>query len=112
MLPINDKIKKLIEGNAIALSTIGEDGNPHCIAVAFVKVVSGDQLLITDNYMVTTPENLKKNKNVAIAFWNKGWEDNCIGYELKGEADYFTEGKWHEKARRIPENDGEPCYFK
>ena len=66
MLPINDKIKKLIEGNAIALSTIGEDGNPHCIAVAFVKVVSGDQLLITDNYMVTTPENLKKNKNVEV----------------------------------------------
>lgn len=109
MIPIDKKLKKMIEENAVALSTIGEDGGPHCIAVAFVRVVADNQLLITDNYMITTPGNLEKNNNVAIAVWNKNWEEDCVGYELKGEASYFTTGEWHEKIRQIPENEGEPC---
>ncbi|MFH0892473.1 MAG: pyridoxamine 5'-phosphate oxidase family protein [Candidatus Falkowbacteria bacterium] len=109
MLPINEKIKKLIEKNAMALSTVGEDGNPHCIAIALVQVVSSSQLLITDNYLIITPENIKRNKNVAIAVWERNWEEDCVGYELKGEAEYFTEGEWVERIKRIPENNGEPC---
>ena len=73
MTLINKTIKKLIEENAIAVSTVGADGNPHCIAVAFVKVIFDNQLLITDNYMFTTLDNLKRNKNVAIAVWNKNF---------------------------------------
>lgn len=109
MIPINKTIKKLIEENAVAVSTVGIDGNPHCIAVAYVKVVSDNQILITDNYMVTTLENLKSNKNVAIAVWNKDWKKECIGYELKGVAEYFIEGTWHDKVKQIPENEDESC---
>ena len=109
MLEIDEELKKLIEGNALALATVSEDGNPHCIAVAFVKVVSKDKILVTDNYMNETVKNIQRNPNVALVVWNKNWEEECSGYELRGVAEYFKEGKWYEMVKQIPENKGEPC---
>ena len=109
MAEIGDELKRLIEENPLALATVDEKGNLHCIAVAFVKFVSENQILITDNYMTKTRENILRNPNVALVVWNKDWEENCVGYELKGVAEYFTEGEWYEKAKQIPENEGEPC---
>ena len=54
MIQIDEKLKNLIENNALALATVDENNEPHCIAVAFAKVVSQNQSLITDNYMQTT----------------------------------------------------------
>jgi hypothetical protein len=106
---INEELKKLIEENALAFATADENGNPHCIAVGFVKVVSENQILVMDNYMVKTRKNIQRNPNVALVVWNKNWKENCVGYELKGTAEYFTNGKWHELIKQIPENKGEPC---
>jgi len=109
MVRINEELKKLIEGNALSLATVDEDGNPHCIAVGFVKVVSKNKVLVTDNYMAETIKNIKRNPQVALAVWNKDWKKDCIGYGLKGVAEYFTSGTWHDKVKEIPENEGEPC---
>lgn len=101
MVEIIPKIKKLIEANALALSTVDGNGNPHCIAVGDVKVVSKDQLLIGDNYMAETRRNLMKNKNVSLVVWCREWEKNCEGYELRGSAEYFKEGTLLEKVKEI-----------
>jgi len=45
------EIKTLIENNPIALATATEGNRPNVIGVAFVKVVSDIEVLITDNYM-------------------------------------------------------------
>ena len=39
--------KKLIETNALGLATIGKNGKPHNIAVAYVKV-EGDNIIISN----------------------------------------------------------------
>jgi len=109
MIKISPDLKKLIEENAMAFATVGEDGNPHCIGVAFIKVVSDNQILITNNYMNQTIRNILRNPNVALAVWNKNWQENCIGYLLKGKAEYFTSGEWYEKVKQMPENKNEPA---
>lgn len=101
MVEINDDVKKMIENNAMAFATVGENGNPHCIAVGDVKVVSKTQILVGDNYMVQTINNIRQNNNVSLVVWNKNWEEDCIGYELRGTAEYFTSGKWHEMIKEI-----------
>jgi predicted pyridoxine 5'-phosphate oxidase superfamily flavin-nucleotide-binding protein len=106
---IDKKLKNLIEKNALAFATVNKQGNPHCIAVGFVKVVSKNQILATDNCMVETRKNIQKNPNVVLAVWNKNWKEKCVGYELIGIAKYFTKGKWHEMIKKIPENRGESC---
>ena len=101
MVEINEELKRLIEENALAFSSVDEFGNPHCIAVADVRVVSKNQILVGNNYIVETTKNLQQNKNVALVVWNRNWEEDCVGYELKGAADYFTEGKWHEMVKEL-----------
>jgi len=108
-MEINQGIKNMIETNAIGLATTDKNGNPHNIAVAYLKVISNNEIIISDNHLNETIENIKRNSNVALVVWRNDWEENCIGYELKGKAEYFTKGKWIEFIKKIPENEGEPC---
>lgn len=108
-MKIDNELKKLIEDNALALASINEHGNPHCIAVAFAKVVSEDEILITNNFIVETEKNILKNPNVALTVWNKEWKEKCMGYELTGNGSYFTEGKWYDMIKEMPENKEYPC---
>ena len=107
MVDINSGIKKLIEKNALALATIDENGNPHCISVGYPKVVSKNQIVLSVIYIVETIKNIERNNNVALVVWNKNWEEVCEGYELKGKAEYFTSGKWKEFVDNLPENKNE-----
>ena len=106
MLEINGELKNLIESNPLALASVDENGNPHCIAIAYVKVVSDNQILITDAHIIETIKNIKRNPKVSLVVWNKNWEEDCFGYILKGSAEHFTEGKWYQKVSEIAENEG------
>jgi predicted pyridoxine 5'-phosphate oxidase superfamily flavin-nucleotide-binding protein len=106
---INEGMKKMIEENAMGLATISEDGKPHNIAVGFIQVVEEDILVISDNYLEETIKNLKSNPNVALVVWAENWKEHCIGYEVTGVAEYFTEGEWINFIKKIPINEGEPC---
>lgn len=99
----------MIEENALGLATTDKQGNPHNIAVAYVRVISKNQLVISDNYLKETLENIKLNNNVSLVVWAEKWKEACIGYELKGKAEYFASGKWIEFIKKIPINQGEPC---
>ncbi len=104
MAEITPEAKKMIEENPVAFATA--DGNkPNVIYVAAVKVVSPDKIIITDNYMKQTKENLEKNNNVCIAVCDK----NGKGCKLVGSAKYFATGKWKEFVEKIPENRGLPA---
>ncbi|MBU1160115.1 pyridoxamine 5'-phosphate oxidase family protein, partial [Patescibacteria group bacterium] len=101
---ITEGMKKLIEENAMGLATIGRNGKPHNIAVGFVKVISDNKLLISDNYLVETIENIKLNPAVSLVVWAINWKKNCIGFEFRGEAEYFTSGDWIEEIKKLPIN--------
>ena len=99
---INNKLKDLIEKNAMSLATVSYR-SPHVIGVAFVKIISKNQILVTNNCMNVTINNLKKNNNVALAVWDKDWN----GYQMLGTAKYFTSGKWMDFVKKMPENKNE-----
>jgi len=81
------------------------DGNPNAIGVAYVKVVAGMELIITDNYMNQTPKDIQNNKNVCLLVWDKEMK----GYKLIGEAEYLSSGKWLDFVKELPENEGLPA---
>ena len=89
----------------MAVATVDQEGNPHCIAAAFVKVVSVNQVLITNNYMNITPRNIETNHKITLAVWNSDWRNNCIGYEFIGTAEYFISGKWFDLVKKLKENE-------
>lgn len=109
MVELTPEIKKIIEENALAFATVDKTGNPHCIAVGYPKVVDKNKIIITDVAMKKTLENIQGNSNVALTVWSRNWEEKCIGYELKGKAEYFISGKWKKFVEQMPENKGLPA---
>lgn len=100
---ITGKIKELLEKEVVAFTTVSGDGRPNVIAVAFCKVIEGNKVLVTDNFMNKTRQNLVSNQHVAMAVWSKDMEN---GYQLKGRAECITEGKYKELVDKDPNNKG------
>lgn len=101
---MEDKIKEIIEKNPVALASVSNSIKPHVIVVAFAKV-KDNKIIITDNYMNKTIENLKNSPFVSLVVWNNKLE----GYKIQGEAEYFNNGKWLSFVKSIPENKNEFC---
>ena len=99
------EIKELIENSPVALATVTSSNKPNVIGVAFVKVVSDNEVLITDNYMNQTKNDILENKNICLIVWDK----DLKGFKIIGKAEYFTEGKWKKYVEEINENEGLPA---
>jgi uncharacterized protein len=103
MIEITSEIKELIENNVLALASIDNELKPNVIAVAYVKVIDSNKLLITDNFMNKTRKNILENKSVSVAVWDEKQENS---YQLKGKVEYLTEGKWKDFVNQMEENKG------
>ncbi len=99
------EIKNVIEGNPVALATIIGEDKPNVIGVAYIKVVSDHEIVVTDNYMNQTVKDITENKNVCLIVWDK----DLKGYKLVGEAEYYTDGEWKKFVEQIEENKGLPA---
>ena len=98
------KYKNLIETNPVAFASVDKNNKPNVIGVAYIKVIDGKNVLITDNYMNKTKENLTTNNNVCLAIWDKKWK----GIKIIGKAKYYTEGKYLNLVKELKENKGLP----
>lgn len=99
------KIKKLIENNPVAFATVMKNHKPNVIGVAFIKVITKNQVLVTDNYMNQTVEDITTNNNACLIVWDK----NLKGYKLVGKAKYYTTGRWKKFVEEMKENEGLPA---
>jgi len=102
---ISPALKKFIEANALGFATVNKTGKPHNIAVACVKVVK-DKIIISNAHIKESVKNLGHNNNVSLVIWNPEWEKSCVGFELLGTAKNFTDGKWLEYVKKLPDNEG------
>lgn len=96
-------IQEQLESAVIAVATITPKFKPHNIAIMYAKV-KDNQVVITDNYMESTVENIKKNKAVSLVFWEG--ED---GWRIDGDAQYFNSGNWLDYVKSLEENEGLPA---
>ena len=78
---------------------------PNLAVVAYVKVIDDIKLLITDNFLGGTINNISKNNHVCLTTYDKNWS----GLKLHGTAEYFTSGKWLKQVKQMPENKGLPA---
>jgi len=104
VMKINKDLKELIESNPVSVSTVNSNKVPHTIYVMYIKIIGEDKILITDNYMKKTKENILQNNKVALSI--------LVGdaaFELNGIAEYFSVGDYVEQVKKIPENKGFPC---
>lgn len=92
MAKITDEIKEVAsKTKGWALATVSKDGTPNVVPIGIAKVHSENEIVLMNNFMKKTEENLKANPDkVAVSIWDM---DSKKGYQFKGEATIETSGK-------------------
>lgn len=77
------------------ITTSSKDGLPNSVYFKCVKLLDNERLLLCDNKMVKSLNNLLENPNISILFE----DDVKRAYQIKGVAEYYTEGPYLDKVR-------------
>ena len=87
---MNEKVLALLKASMWDLATFA-DGEPNVVPVAFKDVADDGKLLVGDVFLETTLNNIKANGGrIAISVYDA---QNLEGYQIKGTAEYVTEGQ-------------------
>lgn len=86
---MNESVLKLLKEGMWDLATCA-DGEPNVVPVAFKDVTEDGKLVVGDVFLETTLNNIKaSNGKIAISVYAP---QNLEGYQIKGTAEYVTEG--------------------
>jgi len=89
-MKISDEVRKVVEKAKVwAVATSDKNGLPNVVPIAYVKILSENQILLMDIFMKKTRKNIEENPNIALCAWNS----ESKGYQFKGRAQIITSGK-------------------
>ena len=87
---LNENVVKLLRTGMWDLATCA-NGEPNVVPVAFKDVTEDGKLVVGDVFLETTLNNLRANDGkIAISVYDA---QKLEGYQIKGKAEYVTEGK-------------------
>lgn len=79
--------------NVVFLSTCSDD-IPNVVPIGFARPLDDEHILLVDNFMKKTHENLEKNPKAAIVVRDAS---KCP-YQFKGSVEIFKSGKYFDDA--------------
>jgi len=93
-------LKSNIEGKIVSLATADKAGSPNIIACEVNKITDDGEIIITNNQMEKTAENIVSTKKAAILYTDlvKTW------LKITGEATYNIGGKWFDFVEHLEAN--------
>lgn len=95
MPKLNEAVKSVIAKTKIfPVATASKNGVPNVVPFAFVKVYDEDTILLADNFMNKSLNNLKENPEMAICVWDT---ESNQSYQIKGPVTIVTSGKVFEE---------------
>ena len=96
---MDEKIVNLLKNQLWYLATC-DGGEPNAVPVGFKKVADDGTLLIGDVFFKVTLKNLLANASVSISACDAASGE---GYQVKGTAEYFTDGPVFEEIKALGE---------
>ena len=86
---LKESVIQLLKNGMWDLATCA-NGEPNVVPVAFKDVTEDGKLVVGDVFLETTLQNIKANDGkIAISVYDA---QNLEGYQIKGTAEYVTEG--------------------
>ncbi|MBP3581871.1 MAG: pyridoxamine 5'-phosphate oxidase family protein [Clostridia bacterium] len=82
----------ILEKNPMVISSVSEDLLPNACLVSDYFILDDKTIVISNNEMVKTPDNVKQNSNVCLLCFDSSYE----GLRLTGKANYIESGKIYE----------------
>lgn len=87
---LTESVIKLLKYEMWDLATCS-DGEPNVVPVAFKDVTEDGRLVVGDVFLETTLANIKADGGkIAVSVYDA---KNLEGYQIKGTAEYVTEGE-------------------
>lgn len=87
---LSESVIKVLKNEMWDLATCA-NGEPNVVPVAFKDVTEEGKLVVGDVFLETTLNNIKENNGkIAVSVYDA---QNLEGYQIKGTAEYITEGK-------------------
>jgi len=80
----------------VPLATADKNGVPNVAPMGAKKVADPGTILIMNNFMQKTIENVKENPKAAVYLWGEGVK-GC--YQVKGDVEYVVSGEQFEAFR-------------
>ena len=98
MAELTQDMKDVMEKTrGYAVATCTKDGIPNVVPIHFVKIISGDAIMMADIFMKKTFENIQSNPIMAVSVWD--WDVKPRkGYQFKGTPRIETSGKIYDMA--------------
>lgn len=97
---MNESVQKLLKESMWDLATCA-NGEPNVVPVAFKDILPDGRLAVGDVFLETTLKNLAAdNGKIAISVYDA---KSLEGYQIKGKAEYVTEGAVVETFKKIVE---------
>lgn len=95
MSKLTENVKKVISATKIfPVATASKDGVPNVVPFAFIKVLDEDTILLADNFMNKSLQNLEENPHLAICVWDT---ESSQSYQIKGEVSIIKSGQIFEE---------------
>lgn len=88
-----DMMDAIEKDNVVFLSTCSDD-EPNVVPIGFARPLDDDKILLVDNYMKKTRENLEKNPRAALVIRDAS---KCP-YQFKGTVEIITSGELFDEA--------------
>lgn len=86
---LTESVIRLLKNEMWDLATCS-DGEPNVVPVAFKDVTEDGKLVVGDVFLETTLSNIKADGGkIAVSVYDA---KNLEGYQVKGTAEYVTEG--------------------
>ncbi|MDD6743109.1 MAG: pyridoxamine 5'-phosphate oxidase family protein [Roseburia porci] len=95
---MNENVTKLLKEQIWYLGTYSDE--PNAVPVAFKDITEDGKLLVGDVFLETTLNNIKANGKIAVSVSDAS---TLEGYQIKGTAEYITEGPVVDKFKEMVE---------
>jgi hypothetical protein len=97
MMKLPQQVKQAISKQEIfPVATSSQDSVPNVVYIKFLKVVDDETVLIADNYLSKTRDNILNNGKVAFVVL----DEEKGSYQVKGVAERLEEGAMYDEVQK------------
>jgi predicted pyridoxine 5'-phosphate oxidase superfamily flavin-nucleotide-binding protein len=97
---MTDEMMDALEKDLVFLATASTDGVPNVVPIGFARPIDSDTILIADNYMNKTRQNLENNPWISLVTKDA---TKCP-FQFKGRVEIFESGTYFDTVTEWGQN--------
>ncbi len=95
----NDMIDGIKNNELFYIATCSKEQIPNVVPIAYLKWIDNNKVLVADNFMKKTLQNLRENPHVSFVVK----EVRQCPFQFKGNVEIYTEGEYMDEAAKMVE---------